>query len=292
MSQERIPEEKKGLIHKREPQQPKQREDGSTKALLTGLQKQVGNRAVQRLVQRSGDGSFELDDDTASRINRERGSGQPLDGSVQKQMDSVFGADFSGVQVHNTQESATLNRDLNAQAFTTGSDIFFGEGQYQPQSSGGQELIAHELTHVVQQGSGSVGSSGGMKVNAPGDSFEQEADASAKAALSPASQASVQRDDMPEEEMQAKSLQRQKIPEEDEEAMQAKALQRQEIPEDELQAKLLQRQKNPEDEELQTKALQRQEEDELQPKLLQRQEEDELQPKLLQRQEELPEEEI
>jgi len=289
MSQERIPEEKKGLIHKREQQEnPKQRDDGSTKAILTGLQKQVGNRAVQRLVQRSGDGSFELDDDTASRINRERGSGQALDSGVQRQMGSAFGADFSGVQVHNTQESAVLNQNLSAQAFTTGSDIFFGEGQYQPQSSGGQELIAHELTHVVQQGSGSVGSSSGMTVNAPGDSFEQEADSTAKAALSPASQTSVQRESPPEEEeVQAKALQREEVPEEE---LQAKAIQRQDMPEEEeLQMKSLQRQ---EEEEVQMKPLQRQEEDELQMKSLQRQEEEELQMKSLQRQEEIPEEEI
>ena len=251
MSQERIPEQKKGLIHKREQQEhTKQRDDGSAKAILTGLQQQVGNRAVQRLVQRSGEGSFQLDDDTASRINRERGAGQALDSGVQRQMGSAFGADFSGVQVHNTQESAALNQDLSAQAFTTGSDIFFGEGRYQPQSSGGQELIAHELTHVVQQGSGSVGSGGGMTVNAPGDSFEQEADASARAALSPASQASVQRDaTLEEEEIQTKALQRQDTPEEEE--IQAKALQRQDTPEEEeIQAKALQRQDTPEEEEL------------------------------------------
>jgi hypothetical protein len=67
-------------------------------------------------------------------------------------MERAFGgADFSGVKVHHDAGGDRLNRALNARAFTTGKDIFFRQGEYKPASQGGQELIAHELTHVVQQ---------------------------------------------------------------------------------------------------------------------------------------------
>jgi hypothetical protein len=101
------------------------------------------------LAQRSGDGAFELDDETASRINQERDRGQPLEGRVQQQVDEAMGQDFSGVRVHDLSEANELNQELNAKAFTTGQDIFFHEGAYDPHSSSGQELIAHELAHVV-----------------------------------------------------------------------------------------------------------------------------------------------
>jgi hypothetical protein len=67
-------------------------------------------------------------------------------------MEPRFGADFSGVRVHTDRESAQMNRELSAQAFTHGRDIYMGEGKYNPGSDAGKRLLAHELTHVVQQG--------------------------------------------------------------------------------------------------------------------------------------------
>ncbi|MCU0484582.1 MAG: DUF4157 domain-containing protein [Anaerolineales bacterium] len=204
------------------------RESKTAAQTITALQSQVGNRAVQRmLVQRSGDGAFELDDDTASRINQQRGGGQSLDAGVQRQMGSAMGHDFSGVRVHTSSDAHHLNEQVGAVAFTTGSDIFFRQGAYSPGSSSGQELLAHELTHVVQQSSGAVPGGGKMTVNAPDDSFEQEADAVAKAALSQP----VQRQELEEEELQTKRIQRDELPEEEE--LQMKRLQRQELEEEE-----------------------------------------------------------
>ena len=159
---------------------------------LTNLQQQIGNRAVQRLLTQRSSGAFDLDDDTAARINRERDGGQPLDGKIQAQMNDAMGHDFGGVRVHTSSESNDLNQRLNAKAFTTGQDIFFRDGAYEPHTSGGQELVAHELAHVVQQSSGAVGSGGQMKVNAPGDAFEQEADAVAKAVTGPGAQEAIE----------------------------------------------------------------------------------------------------
>ncbi len=135
-------------------------------------------------------------------INRTRGGGQALDAAAGKQMGSAFNADFSAVRVHTGPEADSMNRSLNAKAFTTGRDIYFRDGEYNPGSSGGRELLAHELTHVVQQnphtlqrtdadeppcgpgGSCSSVAAGTVRtklaVGTPGDIYEQEADQMAK----------------------------------------------------------------------------------------------------------------
>jgi hypothetical protein len=97
-----------------------------------------------------GDASTELE----SSIQRARGSGQSLDANLQQSMGQAMGADFSGVKVHTDSQSDQLNQSIQAKAFTTGQDVFFRQGAYEPSSRGGQELIAHELTHVVQQNGG------------------------------------------------------------------------------------------------------------------------------------------
>lgn len=94
--------------------------------------------------------------DVARSIEQAKGGGRPLDEPVRAKMERGFGANFGGVRVHTGGQADALNRSLNARAFTTGSDIFFGQGAYNPGSTGGQELIAHELTHTVQQGAAPV----------------------------------------------------------------------------------------------------------------------------------------
>jgi hypothetical protein len=89
--------------------------------------------------------------DLESSIQSERGSGQSLDPNLQEKMGQAMGADFSGVRVHTDAQSDQLNKSIQAKAFTTGQDVFFRQGAYVPSSRNGQELIAHELTHVVQQ---------------------------------------------------------------------------------------------------------------------------------------------
>jgi hypothetical protein len=80
------------------------------------------------------------------------GGGQALAPDVGAKMSTAFGGhDFSGVRVHTGGAAAQASQDLGAAAYTVGSDVFFGSGQYQPHSPGGQELLAHELTHTVQQ---------------------------------------------------------------------------------------------------------------------------------------------
>lgn len=87
-----------------------------------------------------------------ARLQQNLGSGSPLPGSTRQQMGSAFGVDFSGVRLHTGSESMQLSRALGARAFTYGRDVFFNQHSYNPDRTADQHLLAHELTHVVQQG--------------------------------------------------------------------------------------------------------------------------------------------
>jgi hypothetical protein len=91
-------------------------------------------------------------------------------------MEQVFGTDFSGVKIHHDGESDALNRSLQARAFTVGNDVFFSQGAYNPTSSNGQKLLAHELTHVVQQNGTASSPQTKLIVSHANDSQEREAD--------------------------------------------------------------------------------------------------------------------
>lgn len=130
-----------------------------THAFATAPALSLSSQSIQHLVQRSvvrrsgvGPAGGPVDDDLQSRILKERGRGLPLERGVAQQMGGALGADFGGVKVHTDSTSDKLNRSLNAEAFTLGNDLFFRSGAYNPGSSSGKHLLAHELTHVVQQG--------------------------------------------------------------------------------------------------------------------------------------------
>jgi hypothetical protein len=90
--------------------------------------------------------------ESEAAIQRSRGQGTGLPGSLRRSMEGAFGADFGGVRVHTGPSADGLNHSMQSRAFTVGSDVFFARGQYQPGSTSGQRLLAHELTHTVQQG--------------------------------------------------------------------------------------------------------------------------------------------
>ena len=87
-----------------------------------------------------------------SRLSSTKGLGSPLPRSTQSSMEQAFGVDFGGVRVHTGSDAVQMNRELGAHAFTHGSDIYFNAGKYDTSSQSGQHLLAHELTHTVQQG--------------------------------------------------------------------------------------------------------------------------------------------
>lgn len=101
-------------------------------------------------------GGFAVGDSLESDISRETGRGSGLDGSTRGQFEGFFGVDLGGVRLHADGKAAELSRSLGAEAFTVGNDVFFGEGRFTPGSSSGMGLLAHELTHVVQQGGSSM----------------------------------------------------------------------------------------------------------------------------------------
>ncbi len=186
-------------------------------ATIQQMQQTVGNTAVQRfLAQREGGGPAEIDDETAGAINQARGSGQTLDEGMAHKAGQTLGQDFHDVKIHTDSDADQLSRQLGAKAFTTGSDIFFREGAYNPASNDGQQLIAHELTHVVQQGASTPAIQSKMSVNDPNDQYEAEADKVADTVMSQPE--SLQREDVAEEEeavqMQEEEVQMQEEEEE------------------------------------------------------------------------------
>jgi CHASE3 domain sensor protein len=94
--------------------------------------------------------------DLEGSIQQAQGSGQPISDKVRQPLEQEFGADFSGVKIHTNAQSDQLNKSIQARAFTTGQNVFFRQGAYDPGSQSGQKLLAHELTHVVQQNGSAV----------------------------------------------------------------------------------------------------------------------------------------
>lgn len=137
--------------------------NSSMSSLLGGV-----NRSAPR-----SQGAGPLDEQVAADISHERGGGSPLDDQTKGDMESHMGVDLSGVRVHTGSRADALNRSVQAEAFTTGSDVFFASGKYQPSTTDGRRLLAHELTHVVQQSTGTGGEAG--RVSHPDDAHEREA---------------------------------------------------------------------------------------------------------------------
>lgn len=117
------------------------------------LQMKRAPESIQRSALEDG---FEADESLERQIDSSRGGGSPLDTHVQAKMETAFGTGFAGVNIHTDANADRLARSIGAEAFTTGSDIFFRQGRYNPDTREGQELLGHELTHVIQQTGGSL----------------------------------------------------------------------------------------------------------------------------------------
>jgi hypothetical protein len=116
--------------------------------------------------------------DVESAIGAARGGGRALDAPVRDRVGDALGDPLADVRVHADERADTLARSVSARAFTTGSDIFFAHGEYRPRTTDGDALLAHELTHVVQQrGSPTTGP---LTVTDAGGALEAEAEATAR----------------------------------------------------------------------------------------------------------------
>jgi hypothetical protein len=183
---------------------------------------QIGNAGIARLVQgegidRSGSGPAHLDREVARAIDERRGRGEELDGDARANLEGAMGEDFSDVRVHDDADAHELSTAVSAEAFTTGSDVFFQSGKYDPSSSAGQKLLAHELTHVAQQRGATPTSD--MTVSEPGDASEVEASAIAdkvsSAPATPSQQTATVSRAAEEEELQMSRLDRASAEEEE-----------------------------------------------------------------------------
>lgn len=151
---------------------------------ILSLQSQVGNALVSRLLAQRSEAGHQgpigaeggpVGADIAGRIDAARGGGSPLNDGVRASMEGALGDSFGDVRVHTGTEAEALSASMSAQAFTTGSDIFLGPGA----SASDTRLMAHELTHVVQQRSMSTG--GPLEVGAADTAHEHQAEAAAAA---------------------------------------------------------------------------------------------------------------
>jgi hypothetical protein len=125
--------------------------------------------------------------DTATRRELGRAVGAPLETGLRRSMESELGAELGDVRVHTDAKAARLAHDLQASAFTHGSDVFFGAGSFDTGTPQGQHLLAHELTHVAQQKQGrdpGPSTGDGTTVGRADDPLEAEADATADRVVS------------------------------------------------------------------------------------------------------------
>src|ERR1700674_1384421 len=157
------------------------RTDALTPAAVLHLQKTAGNATV----------SAALEEQEPSLVKGVVGSGggAPLDKDTRCFMESRLGADFTDVRVHTDATASESARSVQAHAYTVGSDVVFQSGKYAPESDSGKRMLAHELTHVVQQRSGPVDGTpapGGIQISHPADRFEQAAESSADRVMSSA----------------------------------------------------------------------------------------------------------
>jgi len=172
-------------------------------ASVLHLQRTVGNAAVAAQLAEESDTDRPITDVVS-------GGGQPLDRATRGSMEKAFGHDFSDVRIHDDSAASEAARDVSAKAATVGDHIVFRSGEFNPGTPAGQHILAHELTHVVQQRSGPVdgtSAGGGVKISDPSDRFETAAEANASLITSQLSaEPALQREDFEgEDDVQAMS---------------------------------------------------------------------------------------
>ena len=139
----------------------------------------VGNRGFSRTIARMRDGEGILPGgvvhpDVEAAIASARGTGQRAEPAATARVGDALGDPLSDVRIHTGAAAAALARSVSARAFTVGSDIFFGAGEYQPATPAGRELLTHELVHVAQQRD--APRTGPLTVSRPDDALEREAE--------------------------------------------------------------------------------------------------------------------
>lgn len=165
----------------RQPDSRGTRHDATPSSEILELQKTSGNQAVSRLIREAAQGTPEIG---ASRAVENPGSGQLIDSNIRSRMESRFGEDFSDVRVHTDSAADKSAQELRANAYTKGKNVVFASGKYQPETAEGQERLAHELTHVLQQRRRGIGrESDNDRLSSPHDASEREAEVVARGVM-------------------------------------------------------------------------------------------------------------
>ena len=110
-----------------------------------------GEEEEEAMQMKANGGNKGTGGDMASRLRKKSGSGRKMDQQTTSEMESGFGASFSDVNIHTDAEAIAMTKQMGAQAFTHGNDVYFNEGKYNPNTREGKHLLAHELTHTLQQ---------------------------------------------------------------------------------------------------------------------------------------------
>ncbi|REG99097.1 eCIS core domain-containing protein [Flavobacterium aquicola] len=121
--------------------------EGEDKKVQKKGEKEEDKKPVQAKLKESSPDNEGIEND----LNRSKGSGSTMDKNTKQEMESGFGTDFSSVNIHTDSKAVQMSEQLGAQAFTHGSDVYFNKGKYKPDSKEGKHLLAHELTHTIQQ---------------------------------------------------------------------------------------------------------------------------------------------
>jgi len=145
-----MPEEKVRRKEEEKIQKAAMPEEKIQKKADDKLQKAPANE--EKLQRKGSDSVPAVSSNIQTAIQNKAGGGQPISSDVRGYMEPRFNADFSNVRIHSDSESAGLSNQLSARAFTYQNHVFFSQDQYQPGTSEGKQLLAHELTHTIQQG--------------------------------------------------------------------------------------------------------------------------------------------
>ncbi|BFM43833.1 hypothetical protein CFS9_24740 [Flavobacterium sp. CFS9] len=136
---------------KKEEEKPVQKKcaDCEKEEKVQSKEQKEEDKAVQKKEQ-NPDAEIE-NNELEGKLDHSKGGGNGLDKKTKKEMESGFGADFSNVKIHTDTNAVQMSQELGAQAFTNGNDVYFNKGKYNPDSREGKHLLAHELTHTIQQ---------------------------------------------------------------------------------------------------------------------------------------------
>ena len=163
------------LLQKQVEPEEEEEKEIQTKSIVEEIsplvQKQDEEEEEEELIQAKSNSSSTvgITSSVESNINSLKGRGQPLPESTRSYFEPRFGYDFSDVKIHSDRKASETASSINAKAFTSGSDVAFGAGEYSPETDSGRRLLAHELTHVIQQNKSSPANINSSKDNNPAD---------------------------------------------------------------------------------------------------------------------------